>query len=300
MKKFFLVFALWPTLVFSQSLGPPSVTTALPIGAAGGVLAGTYPNPSFASSPSFVTPNINVASGTSLALGGCTIGVNVFCAVGTSVFNGNAAINGIYSSALSPAGLNVSGVIPGIAIQDSNAAGDHRNFGILNSYSSPGILSFTFSAAAGGAPTSQWLNVDAVAGTSTFGLAVVMGAQSSGANTNVLCLNTGTGAVTYQPWVTGCAVSALRFKELLPIQGINVAGIDDLRVVPWRYKSGVDMDDKVHIGLLADDVEQLDRRCVSYDKDGIQNYEDRCLIAYLVAARKADHAEFLEYKALHP
>ena len=46
--------------------GPPS-------GAAGGVLSGTYPNPSFAASPSFVTPNIGVASGTSLALGGAVI-----------------------------------------------------------------------------------------------------------------------------------------------------------------------------------------------------------------------------------
>jgi hypothetical protein len=37
-------------------------------GAAGGVLSGSYPNPGFAPTPSFTTPNIGAATGTSLAL----------------------------------------------------------------------------------------------------------------------------------------------------------------------------------------------------------------------------------------
>lgn len=40
-------------------------------------------------SPSFTTPTLGVAIGTSLALGGCTIGADTFCATGSGTFSGN-------------------------------------------------------------------------------------------------------------------------------------------------------------------------------------------------------------------
>lgn len=81
MKKFLLVAALSLISTFAQAQSIEHGT--LPTGPAGGVLAGTYPNPSLAASPTLITPIIGVAQGTSLALNGCTIGSNTLCTTGT-------------------------------------------------------------------------------------------------------------------------------------------------------------------------------------------------------------------------
>lgn len=48
-------------------------------------------NVAMTTSPVFVTPTLGVANGTSLALGGCTIGSNVFCTVGSGYFASSSA-----------------------------------------------------------------------------------------------------------------------------------------------------------------------------------------------------------------
>jgi len=113
---------------------------------------------------------------------------------------------------------------------------------------------------------------------------------------------TGTsgGAIGYDTLT--CGSSTGRFKvattELSDSQALQAFGALPDVVRGWRY-NGMDMpNDREHVGLYAEDIERLDRRCIVYDKDGkVKNYEDRCVIAYLVAAMKAQQQEISELRA---
>jgi hypothetical protein len=122
-------------------------------------------------------------------------------------------------------------------------------------------------------------------------LTVAGAALPATAAANALCYTTAgsTFIVTYQAWTTGCASSAVFYKDLYASRDLNIAGLVDLRTeTPWSYRRDTSLYEqgKVHVGLLADDVEKLDARCVSYGEHGVENYEDRCLIAYLVEGYK--------------
>lgn len=127
-----------------------------------------------------------------------------------------------------------------------------------------------------------------------------------GDGTNFTTYDSCTALTTGATGIVACTASAIRFKELYKAVPLNIAGLADLRTdVPWRYRedAGHGLDpSRIHIGLLADDVEKLDARCAVYRKDDPRpsDYEDRCVIAYLVAARKSDHDEFAAYRRAHP
>lgn len=113
---------------------------------------------------------------------------------------------------------------------------------------------------------------------------------TNAATTSAVCYAVGTnGLLTYNSTIGTCTVSALRFKDLLPQEALNLAGLDDLPTArPWTYKhdSGF-YDGRVRVGLIADDVEQMDRRCAVYNEDNqLQDYDERCVLLYLVADRK--------------
>ena len=90
------------------SLGGGGASGGSPGGAAGGDLTGTYPNPTIKASVSLTTPVLGVATGTSLALGGATIGADALGVTGTSTFNGNITVNA--------ASFGLSGNISGAGI----------------------------------------------------------------------------------------------------------------------------------------------------------------------------------------
>lgn len=115
---------------------------------------------------------------------------------------------------------------------------------------------------------------------------------TSATGTSTVCNSAGTSTLlTLVTSGTACAASAMRFKDAYPIEALNLVGLDALRTdVPWSYRrdSGTYENGTIHVGLIADDVEAMDPRCVVYDKeDKLLNYYDRCVLAYLVADRKA-------------
>jgi hypothetical protein len=121
--------------------------------------------------------------------------------------------------------------------------------------------------------------------TGTITYAVCAAANANGSTGGALILDTSS---------TVCGLSAKWAKipqgEIGPAEA--AAMLDRLPNVAsvWRYKPEIGKPAGQHIGLYADDVADLDKRCANYDdKDGrIKNYEDRCLIALMLAARRAD------------
>jgi hypothetical protein len=94
-------------VLVTSGAGAPSISTTLPSGIA-------------ASNMVLTTPNVGVASGTSLAIGGCTLGAAVICATGPTAFNGNAVVTSATSGALT-VGLN-GNTNPALQIDTSAAS----------------------------------------------------------------------------------------------------------------------------------------------------------------------------------
>ncbi len=84
---------------------------------------------SLTTSPAFTTPSLGVATGTSLALGGATIGTDALGVTGTSTFNGNltvASASLILSGAQSAAAWTTNGIrLKGVAatMTDTSSSG---------------------------------------------------------------------------------------------------------------------------------------------------------------------------------
>lgn len=117
---------------------------------------------------------------------------------------------------------------------------------------------------------------------------------TNAATTSAVCYNTGTGAISYDATIGTCTVSALWHKNLLGVLDRDDDPLAMLRPIVYTYRQNNDGigDDRVHIGLAADDVALMDERCATYDAKGrLSNYEDRCVLAYLVGDRKQLRAE---------
>ncbi len=115
---------------------------------------------------------------------------------------------------------------------------------------------------------------------------IILSAVANASGNEILCYATATGAVTYEPAVATCVPSALRFKIPFDTVSLELASdrLDNLHAAVWTYKDKAMWGERPYVGLYADDVAKMDPRCVDYDKDGkLANYEDRCVIAYLVA-----------------
>ena len=128
-----------------------------------------------------------------------------------------------------------------------------------------------------------------VAKTSYFGGTFYLTGLTVGSGASALCIN--STQVETDTSSTICGISALRFKKLLgaitPRQADE--GLAGLRTDFWRFKPEYQDHGKVvHVGLIADDVAAMDPRCGIYSSTTgkLMNYEDRCVLEYIVADLK--------------
>jgi hypothetical protein len=132
-------------------------------------------------SPTLVTPNIGVATGTSLALGGASIGANSFAVNGTSAFNGDISFNSdihlhgdvIFTGSIDfngPLNLGTQQSLQGSLILSNTAAGAFETT-VRSSNSSSAAWTFTLPPSAGtngyilttnGTGVSAWTNPTAL------------------------------------------------------------------------------------------------------------------------------------------
>lgn len=141
--------------------------------------------------------------------------------------------------------------------------------------------------ALGVATTHRWSSINVVLANSS--------------TTSAVCYNTTTGTLTYNGTVGTCTTSAMAFKNPLGFVNDNdaLSGLDVLHPAVWTYKIDTTgaLDGKVRVGLYADDVEKMDKRCAAYRDGKLVDYEDRCVIAYLAGAVKELKAEVNSLRA---
>jgi hypothetical protein len=209
---------------------------------ASGTTGTTSTNLVFSTSPALVTPTLGVASGTSLALGGCTIGSNVFCVTGVSFMNGATVVG---------ANLTVN-------------AGNYfkPNFIAPVSDSAAAIQFYK----ADGATAVLTLNT-------TANLVIVNAIASDATHTDTtVCQDTTTHGLYAGSGTVGICLgtSGAQFKTAFaPL----TAGIDEIIRLPlwnYRYLPGYgDGGARLQYGLTAQDVEQVIPDLIgSHDKDG--------------------------------
>ena len=236
---------------------------------------------SFFTGPVTHNPTTTVASATSAALDDIGITSTTTTVTGSTNITTATGFNKV--SIYTPTYTD------GSAVTISNAA----TLFVQNAPTAAGSVTITNAYAlwvAGG--TSLFggnLLVSTTAGITSGG--VISATLSAASGTSTVCNTAGTKTnLTLVASGTACASSAMRFKNLLPKEPLNLAGLSDLRTDrAWSYRkdSGIYENGLVHVGLLADDVERMDKRCVVYDEQGkLLNYYDRCIETYLVAAVK--------------
>jgi hypothetical protein len=145
-------------------------------------------------------------------------------------------------------------------------------------------------------PSSDNANTLGAAGARWSG---VYAALANSATTSAVCYNTSTGAFTYDGTLGTCTTSGLWAKHIVGTLSEPTAlkGIEGLSISNdvWRYRQDAEykgrFDTRLHVGLIADDVAKMDDRCVGYRGGKVGDYDERCVIAYLVGAVKAQQRE---------
>lgn len=92
------------------------------------------------------------------------------------------------------------------------------------------------------------------------------------------------GLQTNGSGVLSCIVSDARFKDVQPRAVPGLSAIQQIHPVTYRWKSGADKDDLLHVGFLAQDVERAIPDATHPLPDGTLVLEDRAITASLVKA----------------
>jgi hypothetical protein len=151
---------------------------------------------------------------------------------------------------------------------------DEVTVAVLNTTASTSTVTGSFTTAGGlgvaGATFTNTLNVITMAAT---------------IQANTVCYNIASGLLTYQVGAN-CTTSSARYKDdVRPLE--TAASLDTamkLKPVSFHYKPEVQIGTDEHVGFLAEDVAQIDRRLVIMEDGRPNNIIDRNILAVLTGA----------------
>ena len=148
-------------------------------------------------------------------------------------------------------------------LYDANGSAMKIELGSNNSF----FVNAAPSGSAGGVIT--WATNLTLDGSGNLTIAGGLTATSlaNSAQSNAVCYNSSTGAVTYNSGVTTCLASTIRVKDLkrpiAPDEGLRVA----MAAKPWDYTNKVNPQGD-EVGLVCEQLEKIDPRLVDHDKQG--------------------------------
>lgn len=228
---------------------------------------------------------LGAATGTSLALGGATIGTDALGVTGTSSFSSTVTfagqlgvnIGGSWRLIASAASATVPTIIPNTG-STTTGIGSQAN----------GNMSMVV----GGAENTRFsTNIVTLLGTTQLNVATMT--QTSAAQSGTNCYNSATGAMTYDATL-GCLTSLEETKNIQP-GGIPQALPEIMALKPfwftWKDKK-LHRDTNQQPGLGAHATEKVDARLVGYGPDGkLRGVRYTEMVALLVAAIQQQQAE---------
>lgn len=243
------------------------------------------------------TPTIVTVNSTT-----CTLGSSCTVPAAAGTLTGNTLAAGVTASSLTSLGTitsltattinaftlggNITGagklvdnVIIGSVTPSTAFFGNPANNVILTLSSTSGSTNPTKAFRIGTTGQLQLLNdaqnavlytIDNVGAMTLAGTLAVQGITSA-ATTSAVCVNTGTGLMTYNSTVGTCTVSTLAAKTLksplTPQEGLDLV----MAMRPWRYELKKGLPTYVpgeQIGFVAEYTYKTDRRLVALNPDG--------------------------------
>lgn len=179
------------TVTFSNAITYGGVTLSASVVGTGSMV--------LSNSPALVTPALGVATGTSLALGGCTIGANALCATGTAAISSTltSAAHAITSASASALAVGLNGATNPAFLVDASTATSATGLKVKSAAAAGGVALSVITSG-----TNENFAIDAAgSGTITFG------GTSTGAiiHTRATTLSAALtyGGVTFANTVTG-------------------------------------------------------------------------------------------------
>jgi hypothetical protein len=293
---------------------------------AAGTTGTTSTNLVFSDSPTLVTPTLGVATGTSLALGGATVGGNALAVTGTTLHSGvvTVSVAGSTQMAVKSSGSNNSYITI-----DTGAPAEQAGFelaengtgywqfikqassqqfliydvvnavtaqAVIPGAASAGGITFGYTTAStskttGSVVVSGGLGVAGAIFSNT--LNVITMAQTSAAQSGTVCYNSGTGLLTYDATL-GCLASLEELKDIHgPIIGA-LAEVEQMKPIwfsPINRPAGSDLAEQPGFG--AHQIEAVDKRLVGYDEKGnlrgVRYMEMTAVLAAAIKELKADN-----------
>lgn len=144
------------------------------------------------------------------------------------------------------------------------------------------------------------LSINPNGGTTAVTGTMTISALTGASESDIVCYNTTGGVLSYATSVAGCVPSALRYKNLLGIIDDSFALSSLMGLTPrlYQYKNSKKFGKQKYNGLIADEVCKIDENLCIRDKKGrVENYDKVGMLAYVIAAMKAQQKEIEGLKA---